>query len=692
MQDMREAETFSQILESEVSQRVIDSSLDDSGSFREEVFSEHVADILSELGETEDMTVCFYEHKTGKGNVRVNGYYVNDSTNKATLLTTIYLPDPLGSVPKRDIEHAVRCAVRLFEIADIDYCSAMEPATSAYDMLEHLAESSDEISDLDVVVITNGIVSSLPEEIQLPSLKPRIRWHVWDVVRLSRCQASERSYESIVINLEEMPSGALPCLKMPNEGADYDAYLTIMPGELLFQLYDEYGPKLLELNVRSYLQARGKVNRGIRDTIQREPERFLAYNNGISATAENVEIKGNGSSAMEIVRLEGFQVVNGGQTMASIHRARKLDQADISQVFLQAKITVVETELINELVPKISRFSNTQNKVNEADFSSNDPFHVETERLSEKIWCPGEQTRWFYERARGQYQVARNKVGTTAARRKKFDAITPSSQKFDKTGLAKYINAYDQIPHIVSLGNQKNFVHFMAELQKAGPEWKPDEKYYKELIGKAIIFKKAEKIARLHKFPAYRANAVTYTVALLSYRTVRRINLQAIWENQEVSDALAETLYDWMPVIYEWIIESAGERNVTEWCKKEECWRNVQTLDLDIPDDLQGELAEGQPLPTVGSERGQRGEGLSHVDRENIAKSMQVSSEAWMRIHVWAEGYYSQPAMPGISLSLAGYAASSWQKVPSAKQARQAVKMIDEANEDGLFGEQEADI
>jgi len=203
------------------------------------------------------------------------------------------------------------------------------------------------------------------------------------------------------------------------------------------------------------------------------------------------------------------------------------------------------------------------------------------------------------------------------------------------------------------------------------------------------LYKRAEKIARQHKFPGFRANAVAYTVALLSYRTVGRVDLGAIWTQQEVSEAMAETMYEWMPVVLDCILSSAGERNVTEWCKKEECWRSVQVADVEIPEALQQELSEGQPLPTVGSEKGRQGLGLTHLDRENIAKAMQLSGDQWLSVQRWATEKELHYSMPGIALTLSGYAANGWQKVPSAKQAKQAVKMIEMASEDGLFVEED---
>lgn len=687
MQEEKALETFALELDAQVSQKAFENSLDNSRVFREEVFTEYLANILVEFGEVEDAEICFFEQDTGKGKLRINGYSINSTTNKVTLITSLYQSESLSSVAKSAVQQAVQRAVRLFETVshNTEYYKEMEPATRAYDMMQHLSTVSDSTKDLSIIVLTNGIVAQVPDEIKLPKVSCQIRWSVWDCVRLSRCMASEKTYETIKIKLDDLLTEPLPCLKMPHTDGDYDAYLAIFPGELLFNLYEEYSTKLLELNVRSFLQARGKVNRGIRDTIRNEPTRFMAYNNGISATAEKIITRKNSQGELEISEFEGFQVVNGGQTMASIHRARKDDQADLSRVFVQAKITIIKPEHINELVPLVSRFANTQNKINEADFSANNPFHIEIERLSERVWCLGEQSRWFYERARGQYQVARNRMGTTPARKRQFDKNTPSSQKFDKTDLTKYFNTWAQLPHIVSRGAQKNFVHFMANLKKHDDSWRPNEQYYKDLISSAIVFKKAESIARQHKFPAYRANAITYTIALLCYRTIGRINIGKIWENQEVSTKLGDTLYDWMPVVYDEIVESAKDRNVTEWCKKEECWRSMQTLEIEIPEGLQSELAEGQPLPTVGSLQGQAGEGLTHEDRENIAKAMQLSGDDWFKVHVWAHQSNKHVVVRGIALTLSSYAANGWQRVPSKKQAKSAVKMIAEAKEMGVF-------
>jgi AIPR protein len=191
---------------------------------------------------------------------------------------------------------------------------------------------------------------------------------------------------------------------------------------------------LLELNVRSFLSARGKINSGIRRTLREEPDRFLAYNNGIVVTVDELETITLEDRRPAIRSLRGLQIVNGGQTTASIHRARKVDRADISSVMVPAKITRIDPAHQEEVVRNISRYANTQNVIQMADFSANEPFHIEIERLSERIWCPGEQGRWFYERARGQYQVAKSNAAATRGRRRRFNEQTPTWAQVHKGG------------------------------------------------------------------------------------------------------------------------------------------------------------------------------------------------------------------------------------------------------------------
>lgn len=654
--------------------------------FRENAFTTVALEILEELGQLQNAELCYFNGRFGRAIGKCNAWCVEEDTGQLNVVTTVFTgAESPGNVNATTVTKAAARAVRVVLGARAGHHEGMEPASPAFDMMLRFHQLKGDTSRLRVVVVTDGIATN-PGSSDLSTAELEVTLDVWDVQRFYRAESSGLLYEPIEIDLQGRLGAPLPCLSMPENGADYISYLAILPANLLHDLYHEFGARILELNVRSFLQARGKVNRGIRDTLKNEPKRFLAYNNGISATAESLDLIPI-AGGVGIRAITGLQVVNGGQTVASIHRAKDRDGQDLSDVSVQAKITIVRPENIESLVPKISRFANTQNRVNESDFSANHPFHVRIQQLSETVWAPGEQHRWFYERARGQYQVARARDGRTPARRRRFDQMAPPRQRFDKVLLAKYVNSWATLPHIVSRGSQKNFVYFMERLDRRHPEsWEPDEDYYKDLIARAIIFKKAEKFTRQHKFPSYRANVLTYTVALLSFRTAGRVDLTRIWTAQDCSAALAATLYDWMPQIYDEIVESAGESNVTEWCKKEDCWRNMQTLDVSVPAALEEELSEGQPLPTVGDMRQRRGLGLSAEDRENIARVMQVRPEEWLHLIAW--GSQSQELRGwqiGIATTLAGYAAASWTKVPSRKQAKQGTEILRVAERHGAW-------
>jgi hypothetical protein len=565
---------------------------------REIALTETFLGDLEDIGQVGDCELVYFEKKLGRSKAKLNAYSASEDGSMLELVTTIQNDSKEGqlrNIPAREISAAAKSALHVFFSSQQPYHDKMEPANPAHDMIKRIHLNFNLVRSVRLIVLLEGKVSKLPEFKQ-PSKSPKINYDVWDLERLFRAASSGLSYESVGIDVEGILGEPLPCLSAPITTDDHRCHFTIIPGNLLHDLYHEHGPRLLELNVRSFLQARGKVNRGMRDTLLEDPGHFLPYNNGISATVEEIKIIKRPDGGLAIRSMKGLQIVNGGQTVASVHRAKDRDKVDLSNVFIQAKITEVPAKYVDTLVPNISRFSNTQNKVNETDFSANHPFHVKIQQLSSATWAPGETKRWFYERARGQWEVARIREGTTPARRRTFDRKTPRSHKIDKTLLAKTINACNELPHIVCLGGQKSFVHFMSDLEKMGSKWEPDINYYKQLIAKIILFKHAEKIARQIRFSAYRANAVCYTVSMLTYRSARRLNWNAIWDDQEVSDALEATLIDWMPRIHTEVVESAGDRMPTEWSKGAECWACVKSLQLDFAPGFENELTDGQPV------------------------------------------------------------------------------------------------
>ncbi|MFH0995761.1 MAG: AIPR family protein [Pseudomonadota bacterium] len=581
---------FIQRMNSEVHDRASGGTESDgSVDFKENVFVEYILDHLGEMGIVENPEVCHFERRASRGSLRVNGFAVNDDGDTLDLFASIFLDlkEPLN-VTKDEISKAVREALHFFDAAKKGLYKQIETASDAFSMASRIFEVASDLNRARVFVLTDGL--SRIKDIKgakIKGLPVTIEIEIWDVERLFRSMQSSLPKDVIEIDFERMFGTPIPCVAMPGSSEDYLSFLMIMPAEILYRIYDEYGPRLLEFNVRSFLQAKGKVNKGIRDTLKQEPDLFMAYNNGISATADSLQVARNVDGQLAIRTITGIQIVNGAQTTASLHRAKKIDKVDLSSVFVPAKITtLLKPEKLEEIVPKISLYANSQNVIQIADFSANHSFHIEIERFSTTIWCPGEQGRWFYERARGQYQDAKNREGKTPAQKRKFDERTPSSRKFTKTDLAKYINSWDQLPHVVSRGAQKNFLAFTIELHRQGSDWKPDETWYRELLTKAILFKQITRIVRQEKFSAYKANIVTYLIAYLACKSGSSLNLRQIWDNQNISSELERLLRLWSHKVCDAITSSASGRNVTEWCKKVECWESIRKINDPLPDTL----------------------------------------------------------------------------------------------------------
>ena len=557
---------------------------DDEGLFREEIFTRTFIDYLCDAGELEDGEVC---HHYSRG-IKVNGYNYEEVEGRLDLFVSIFNQKvPPVTISKNDVDTAIKRLKGFLEQSCKGLHKSLEEASPAYDLAQWIHKNKNQLSNFRLFVFTDGLVTTQQFKESAVVGERIFSINVWDIRRLYRCVNSGKKREAIEIDFEAQFGKAIPCLMVPETNPDYDCCMLIIPGEILRNLYADYGSRLLERNVRSFLQARGKVNKGIRKTIIEEPERFLAYNNGISATAESVRFVDNGHA---VASIKDLQIVNGGQTTASIYQTARKDKADLSKVYVQAKLTIVKSDRIDidEMVSLISRYANSQNKVNEADFSANEPFHIQIEEFSRTVWASAtdrsqRQTHWFYERARGQYLEAKNKE-TTAARKRIFEETYPKSQVFSKTDLAKFQHTFEQIPHFVSRGAQKNFAEFTAKWTDKKDVTILDSDYFKHLIAKAILFKATEKIVQQQKFGGFRANIVTYTLAYLSASAPQYIDLDYVWKHQTLSITLQEVIKKVSFKVYEAITTppDGKSKNVTEWCKQPDCWNRVKALKIKL--------------------------------------------------------------------------------------------------------------
>ncbi|MBB1496116.1 AIPR family protein [Propioniciclava sp. MC1595] len=647
-----------------------------------EAFTEYMFEVLTEAGEIDDAQVAFYQ-ATG---ARASGFTLSEDESTLWLFLTDYRGElEPQSLVKADLDTHFRRLSTFAERAHRGLHSSLEESAPSWDMAHRIEEVWRRVGEVRLVILTNAILRT---QVPGPTTSERRRVHhaVWDLERLHQLTTSGRVQESITVDVLAEWGEPIPCLGPQGDPGFYAAYLTLLPAEFIANIYEKHGPRLLELNVRSFLQSRGKVNRGIQETIKTAPRRFLAYNNGISMTASGVTLVDLPGGGRGLAEIRDLQIVNGGQTSASLHFAKVRHKADLSEIHVQAKVSVVEPTLLLDLVPRISEYANSQNRVNLADFSANDPFHVEIERLSRTIWAPGKAgtndlTRWFYERARGQYADAHGRSRTPAQQRK-FKQEHPVSQKFTKTDLAKFENTWDQLPHIVSLGAEKNFREFMIRLSKRGSTFKPDQNYFESLVAKAILFRQSERLVGSLKLGGYRSQTVTYMLARLLHATGQQIDLRAIWRRQELSPALAEAISELAPLVHGVLLDSAGTRNVGEWAKKEACWVAVQALEWSVPAALGPEMDRGS-VRTKTTSSASIGEQMSEDEAAALATVVAIPSDVWFSLSGWAKQTGSlEPWQRSLAFSLGRIASA--ERTPSRKQAIQGARAIAEARRLGF--------
>lgn len=584
---------------------------DGEGASFEDKFTECCIEVLEKIGKSEGARVLSYVHPNSQGGVewKINGYCLKDQfkdeNNKTyfqtlDLFITYYRNDSYEyNITQADYTKSLNQIKKFINGAlkrHIDYLDHSH--TELIELIKIISKQGEDFDRVNIFFLINGFSNHDKEQLEINDISVFV--HTWDVNRLFKINEANSIHEPIEIEFEKFSANGegLPCLKVPTIDETYDCYLAIVPGIVLAKLYAEFSNELLESNVRAFLGQAGKFNKGIRDTIQDKPHMFLPYNNGITATAENVTTAIVGDQLV-ITHLNDFQIVNGGQTTASLyHTQKKYKDADLNKIFVQMKLTVIkDKEKKNEEVPNIARFANSQNKVTELDLSSNNPYFVQIENLSRRKYVVNPENRnqsvlWFFERASGQYRETLNKQ--TLSQQKKFKEQNPNNLKFVKSDVAKYINIWDLQPHHASLGSQKNFIHYTKKIEELVKKNKfPGENFYRKLIANAIIFKTADKLFGRKNVDAIgdtnlKSFTVAYTVSYFHYLTKNRIDLWKIYDNQKTDEELNSTLKRLMIFVYEHLLKASNNTLFSEYAKKEASWTNLKNANY--PENLENTL------------------------------------------------------------------------------------------------------
>ena len=615
------------------------------------------AQYLLEADFLASFNTSYFEGKGKHGRrVRVDGYSYNELDKTMSLVIADYnayekeltLNKIQAKALTDKLKHFIEQSLNTLLYKEI------EMSRSCFDLVDLLREKRKEVRKYQLLIFTTSSISASITRLESSAINDvPTECQIWDMERLFKVCSSDTGRQIIEINFKEYTQYGISCLEASETtSSDFKNYLCIVPGELLANIYDKYGSRLLEGNVRSFLSTKVAVNKKIRTTIINNPDRFFAYNNGISATAMDIRLETT-KQGQFIIFAKDFQIINGGQTTASLSNARHKDKADIKNIFVQMKLTVINKTLEDDeaigLIQDISRSSNSQNKVSDADFFSTHPFHIRMEGFSQKLWARavgGSQcdTRWFYERARGQY--LQKQLRMTSSEKNKFLLQNPKKQLITKTDLAKVRNTWKGLPHIVSQGAQTNFIEFAKAINNEWDSTKDavafNEKYFQESIALSILFKHTELMVprQVWYSQGYRANIVTYSIAFLHHQIQKQfpnmeLDLMCLWTYQIVSEPIAKALIDISELVYRKLTDSSrGVENVTQWCKREGCWTSVKNINYSLSSDIEPCLIWQVDLLKADQEA--KNEQKINSGTETLTNIINISAKQWQNALTFA--------------------------------------------------------
>jgi hypothetical protein len=664
-----------------------------ASNFTHSMFVEVCAELLGDAEELSDFEPCYFRGSGSRNRSLAVDGFAQDSVDGSLRLV---IADFSGS---DEIQTLNQTQAKAMFAKLVAFCEdafsgrlqdSIDESTPAHSLALLLQQQRKQIARLRLYLITDAALSARVRDWPegeaggIPT-----EFHIWDINRFHQVYESKTGRDELTVDFTEVVPGGLPCLAASVEADNYRAYLCVIPGTVLADIYQQYGSRLLEGNVRSFLGTRGRINKMIRKTVTAEPTMFFAYNNGIEATSTDAVI--DTENGLRLTKVTDLQIVNGGQTTATLANALAEKDQGLDQTFVQMKLSVIPPETSGQYIPLIARYANSQNKVSDADFFSNHEFHQQMEKISQLLRAPalgGAQygTHWRYERARGTYLNEQAKL--TKAQRNLFKLQNPPKQLITKVDLAKYENAWRFLPNIVSQGAQKNFMAFSNYIQG---EWEKNqtqfnEEFYKRVVVKAMLFRRTEELVTAQPWyqNGYRANVVAYTIAKFAHiiqfeGTGELFDFKACWSRQSLSPAIENQLTLIAGEVFKVIVApEGGFQNVTEWAKKELCWSRVQNLRIPLLPELAKQL--------VGREEDRIIKAAAETDQalksgiELQTAVLNLGGDYWKKLQVWAQ---QRSLLSPDDYSFVSVAGAIPRKIPTEKQCKRLIEIKSRVESEG---------
>jgi hypothetical protein len=655
------------------------------GMLTAQSFFEIICEDLVMVG---DLTSNYTPAEYIKRGLETYGFDYDDERKILTILShQFYQDNTIQSLTKTQLETKFSRLKAFFYKSKEGLFQEMEETSDAYSMCYNIYKYIENkmISKVRLMVLSDGKASRNLDELPTEIVDGiQFDFRVIDIEYLHNIFESEIKSAVSDINVN------LPCLIINDQNDSYQSYLTVLNGDLLVDIYENNGQKLFEQNIRTFLQFKGGVNRGLRNTIEWKPEMFFAYNNGITAIAESIEIGKDGN----LKRIKNFQIVNGGQTTSAIYAAKKTSNLDVSKVAVQMKLSVVKKkENQDDFISKVAEYANTQNKINNSDFFSNSPFHKEMKEYSSRVFAPpigGSQKRtlWFYERVRGEY--LNSQAYLSQSDKNKFIIENPKRQVIDKTLLSKTEVIWRMRPDIVSKGAQEAFRKFKDEINEIleKDNLAITESYFKDSICRVILFRATERIVSDADWydGGFRAQTVAYTISYLSALVNESgvdLNFDLIWELQNIPDSLREMLKIISEKVYYSITNPlAGYANIAQWTKNYKCWERVKEIEIEFPEEdprlfiyrEEKNFKTKEAKETKAIDKG--------INTQIFVYEVKVKD--WKVILNYYSNYKGVKKLSSMQLDILTKIAEGKISIPSEKQAKILMQIYDSAKNEGV--------
>lgn len=585
---------------------------------------------MEECGEVSAPEICIFS----EGRAKLSAYDYNDEAESLDLFLFIHASSLMLRVDNR-IETGFKYLQEFyyqclklkapFKGGEKDFSADVQDAINV------VRDSKGKVNVIRFYILTDGSISSIQDKIsEVDEEGVAYEYNVWDIARIYRQDQIKKGNDKIVIDFENDKSYYVPnknsktneliapkvqCLKVDDENPYVDTYLAIISGDVLAKIYNQYRTMLLEKNVRAFLRNKSKVKKRIMATIKSKPEMFFSYNNGISTTASNVELKQMRGGYLYINKITDWQIVNGGQTTASIASAQG---CDLSKVFVQMKVSVVKNkENYSEIVKDISTCANSQTGIKQSDFESGDKYLIDMEKVSKEEVAPITNKKWFFERMRGIY-------ADTLASLEKYDKESfkeefPKDQMLTKIAVAKLMVIWDMKPHTACNSREKCFASYMRTLKEGT---NIDAAYWHKVVALSILYKAIDKrVEKRCGQKGFKSRTTAYTMSAISYLTEQKLNLAYIWKKQEVQSQLKEVIEREVVIVNDFL-ERDNSRSFT---KNAKCWEELK------------EWIDNTPIPVSLTTTEENEEAYNEKEENILAQANSISSELWQAILNWAK-------------------------------------------------------